>query len=70
VLEVDFGVAEKDRPYRCLDRIVGHQQALFTHLRQRWGELFELPLDVLLYDLTSTYIGSQGQVGLQWGSAF
>jgi hypothetical protein len=47
-LEADFAVAEKDRLYGCLDRIVEHQQALFTHLRQRWGELFELPLDVLL----------------------
>jgi hypothetical protein len=36
LLESDFAVAEKDRLYRCLDRIVEHKQALFAHLRQRF----------------------------------
>ena len=55
LLETDFAVAEKDRLYRCLDRILEHKQALFVHLRQRWQDLFAAPFDVLLYDLTSTY---------------
>jgi transposase len=54
-------VAEKDRLYRCLDRIVEHQTALFDHLRQRWQELFQARFDVLLYDLTSTYIEGEGE---------
>lgn len=29
LLETDFAVAEKDRLYRCLDRIVEHKTALF-----------------------------------------
>jgi len=31
LLEVDFAVAEKDRLYRCLDRILAHKQELFVY---------------------------------------
>ena len=55
LLETDFAVAEKDRLYRCLDRIVAHKQDLFVWLRQKWAELFHADFEVLLYDLTSTY---------------
>jgi hypothetical protein len=61
LLDVDFAVAEKDRLYRCLDRILEHKQALFVHLRQRWQDLFAAQFDVLLYDLTSTYIEGEGE---------
>jgi transposase len=60
LLDADFAVAEKDRLYRCLDRILEHKQALFVHLRQRWQDLFAAQFDVLLYDLTSTYIEGEG----------
>jgi hypothetical protein len=56
LLGVDFAVAEKDRLYRCLDRILDHRQELFQHLQQRWKTLFDARFDVLLYDLTSTYV--------------
>jgi transposase len=56
LLGVDFAVAEKDRLYRCLDRILDHRQELFQHLQQRWKALFDAQFDVLLYDLTSTYV--------------
>lgn len=55
LLECDFAVAEKDRLYRCLDRIVEHKQELFVWLKQKWAELFHADFEVLLYDLTSTY---------------
>ena len=61
LLEVDFAVAEKDRLYRCLDRILEHKQELFLYLRQRWQDLFGAEFDVLLYDLTSTYIEGEGE---------
>src|ERR1022692_154144 len=61
LLGTGFGVAEKDRLYRCLDRIGEHKTALFDHLRQRWQELFQARFDVLLYDLTSTYIEGEGE---------
>ncbi len=61
LLEADFAVAEKDRLYRCLDRIVEHRPALFQHLRERWQDLFQAQFEVLLYDLTSTYLEGEGE---------
>ena len=61
LLGEDFSVAQKNRLYRCLDRILEHKQELFAHLRQRWADLFDAEFDVLLYDLTSTYIEGQGE---------
>jgi len=55
LLETDFAVAEKDRLYRCLDRVLGHKQELFIWLKQKWADLFHADFEVLLYDLTSTY---------------
>jgi hypothetical protein len=61
LLGLDFAVAEKDRLYRCLDRLLEHKQELFLHLRQRWQDLFNTSFDILLYDLTSTYIEGEGE---------
>jgi transposase len=59
----DFAVAEKDRLYRCLDRVLPHKDELCQHLVQRWKTLFDASFDVLLYDLTSTYFeGSCAQI--------
>jgi hypothetical protein len=55
LLETDFAVAEKDRLYRCLDRVLEHKQELLVWLKQKWADLFHADFEVLLYDLTSTY---------------
>ena len=55
LLETDFAVAEKDRLYRCLDRVLKNKQDLFVWLKQKWADLFRADFEVLLYDLTSTY---------------
>jgi transposase len=55
LLQEDFVVADKDRLYRCLDRILEHKQELFVWLKQKWADLFGADFEVLLYDLTSTY---------------
>jgi len=55
LLETGFEVAEKDRLYRCLDRVLEHKQELFVYLKQKWADLFGADFEVLLYDLTSTY---------------
>src|SRR6202142_3022613 len=47
-----FQVAEKDRLYGCLDRVLKHKQDLFVHFQQRCKDLFVAELEVLLYDLT------------------
>jgi transposase len=51
----DFGLAEQHKLYACHDKLLAHKQALFSHLTQRWRDLFNASFDVLLYDLTSTY---------------
>ena len=58
LLGADFALAQKDKPYRCLDLLVEHKEALFDFLKERWGALFGATYDVLLYDLTSTYFES------------
>ena len=55
LLDCDFAVAEKDRLYRCLDRVLAHKEALCQHLVEQWKTLFDARFDILLYDLTSTY---------------
>ena len=55
LLGTDFAVAEKDRLYRCLDRVLNHKPELCLWLRQKWADLFQAEFEVLLYDLTSTY---------------
>jgi hypothetical protein len=55
LLGVDDRLAQPDTLYRGLDGLLAHKDALFTHLRQRWSDLFGAKFDVLLYDLTSTY---------------
>src|SRR5919109_1158065 len=55
LLESGFEVAEKDRLYRCLDRVLEHKQELFVYLKWKWADLFGADFEVLLYDLTSTY---------------
>jgi hypothetical protein len=51
----DFGLAETHKLYGCHDLLLTHKQALFSHLTERWRDLFNADFDVLLYDLTSTY---------------
>jgi hypothetical protein len=54
----DYRLAADDTLYRCHDLLLAHKAALFTHLRERWRDLFNAKFDVLLYDLTSTYFES------------
>jgi len=58
LLGEDFSLVEKNALYRCLDKLLEHKQALFSHLQERWRDLFGAKFDVLLYDLTSTYFES------------
>ncbi len=58
LLGPNFSLGSKDNLYRCLDKLLKHKAALFTHLRQKWTDLFGAQFDVLLYDLTSTYFES------------
>jgi transposase len=56
LLGIEEGKINDTRLYRCLDRILPHKTKLERHLKQRYGELFGTEFDVLLYDLTSSYV--------------
>jgi transposase len=58
LLGEDYSLVEKNALYRCLDKVLEHKSAFFSHLRQRWQDLFGAKFEVLLYDLTSTYFES------------
>jgi len=58
LLGADAALVAKNALYRCLDKLLPHKAALFSHLRARWQDLFAAKFDVLLYDLTSTYFES------------
>jgi transposase len=56
LLQIEEGKINDTRLYRCLDRILPHKTKLERHLKDRYGALFGAEFDVLLYDLTSTYV--------------
>jgi transposase len=56
LLEIAEDKINGTRLYRCLDKLLPHKTKLEQHLKQRYGELFGAEFDVLLYDLTSTYV--------------
>ena len=56
LLGIEEGKINDTRLYRCLDRILPHKTKLEQHLKERYGALFGAEFDVLLYDLTSTYV--------------
>jgi transposase len=58
LLGSDFSLAESHKLYRVHDLLLAHKAELFSHLQQRWKDLFGARFEVLLYDLTSTYFES------------
>ena len=56
LLGIEEGKINDTRLYRCLDHMLPHKTKLERHLKDRYGELFGAEFDVLLYDLTSTYV--------------
>ena len=61
LLHIEEGKINDTRLYRCLDRMLPQKTKLEQHLKQRYGELFAAEFDVMLYDLTSTYV--EGEAG-------
>ena len=56
LLHLPDGTINDSRLYRALDHLLPHKTALERHLTARYGELFAAEFDVLLYDLTSSYV--------------
>src|SRR3989475_12429000 len=70
LLEIEDGKINDTRLYRCLDRILPHKTKLEQHLKQRYGELFGAEFDVLLYDLTSTYVEGAAEKNSMMGRGY
>src|SRR6202158_2022184 len=70
LLEIEEGKINGTRLYRCLDRILPHKRKLEQHLKQRYGELFGAEFDVLLYDLTSTYVEGAAEKNPMMGRGY
>src|SRR5437588_2423216 len=56
LLGIEEGKINDTRLYRCLDRLLPHKTKLERHLTDRYGELFRAEFDLLVYDLTSSYV--------------
>ena len=56
LLGIEAGKINDTRLYCCLDRLLPYKTELERHLTRRYGELFAAEFDVLLYDLTSSYV--------------
>src|SRR5713101_3761568 len=61
LLGIEEGKINDTRLYRCLDRILPHKTKLERHLKDRYGALFGAEFDVLLYDLTSSYVEGEAE---------
>lgn len=59
LLQVPAESVYDERLYRTLDRLLPHKEAIEQHLVKRFGELFDLDYELLLYDVTSTYFEGQ-----------
>ena len=69
LLGVPIDKVDDNRLYRGLDELLPHKQALETFLKQRFGELFAIEYDLLLYDVTSTYFEGQAARQSRWPNA-
>jgi hypothetical protein len=61
LLGVPDRAVTKDRLYGTLDRLRAAQELIENDLKERFGTLFQLDYDLLLYDLTSSYFEGLGE---------
>src|SRR5271166_3458151 len=74
LLGEDFALVEKNALYRCLDKLVEHKPALFTHLCRRWQDLFSACFDAWIPERSATrlreadlnVLSKLGKQGLEW----
>jgi transposase len=59
LLGVPVDKVDDNRLYRGLDELLPHKPDLEKFLKERFGELFAIEYDLLLYDVTSTYFEGQ-----------
>ena len=64
MLGVPVHRVDDNRLSRTRDELLPHKEALEVHLQQRLGELFALEYDLLLSDVTSTFLEGQARFDL------
>jgi len=68
-LENLIGISQSDiydnRLYRALDKLLPHKETLEIHLKERFGEMFNIKYNLLLYDVTSTYFEGEAKKNSQ-----
>jgi hypothetical protein len=69
LLGVPVDNVDDNRLYRGLDKLLPHKDDLEKFLKERFGELFAIEYDLLLYDVTSTYfeVQAKGNSKAKWG---
>src|SRR3989339_779480 len=61
LLNVEEKKINSDRLYDCLDQIIRHKEELEKHLKEQYGELFNVKYEIILYDITSTYFEGENK---------
>ena len=61
LLGIEEGKIHDTRLYCCLDHMLPHKTKLECDLTRRYGEPFAAEFDVLLYDLTNSYVEGGGE---------
>jgi hypothetical protein len=61
ILGVGTDKVERHRLYRALDKALPLKPKIEAHLKERIGELFSPDFDILLYDVTSTYLEGEAR---------
>ena len=46
LLGEDVALVQKDKLYRCLDRLLPHKRDFFSYLKERWHTLFNVSFDI------------------------
>lgn len=61
LLGIDETLVNDDRLYRSLDEVLPLKVELEQHLKRQWEGLFDIHYDLLLYDVTSTYVEGEAK---------
>lgn len=61
LLGIPSSAVYNNRLYRALDKLLLQKDQLQKHLKERFGELFDICFDLYLYDVTSTYFEGQAR---------
>ena len=61
LLGVPSEKVDDNRLYRALDKLLPHKRELEVFLKKKLGGLFELEYDLLLYDVTNTYLEGEAK---------